>query len=298
MQLFIPTYARPHKQKTAFLLSEAKIPHYLVVRNSEKDDYEWAEDETTNLMVLPEGICNISGTRQYILHNATDKHICMLDDDVDFLIRRGPLPEVHLRGATPDEVHQMFNLLEGWLNEGYVHTAISQREGNNRIERDFLEVGRGIRIVAYNRETVLSLGCRFDRVDTKEDLDMTLQLLRLGYPNRISYYYAQGQTDSNAEGGCQTYRTRDHMKWSSGQLAKLHSSYVQVTRVFTRGSFGGGERTDVRIQWKYAYDEGRRIRQSMDKAGDTISGDNSTSSGFDTIGADDESFMDGTSSSN
>ncbi len=268
MQIFVPTYGRPYRQKTIFLLSEAKIEHYLVVRKSEAHLYEWAEDDYTHIWAMPPGICNIAGAREYILHSAWEDHICMVDDDVDFLIRRGPLPEVHLRGCTSEETQDMFNLLDQWLHEGFIHCAISQREGNNYTAKDFIAVGRGIRIVAYNRIKVLECGATFTNVDSKEDLDMTLQLLRQGYPNRISYYYAQGQGNSNAPGGCETYRTRDYMRWSSLLLKRLHSDFIQINERITKGSFGGGPRVDVRIYWKSAYEEGLRVRAEQGRRRD------------------------------
>jgi len=255
MQLLIPTYKR-HDFKLARTLRAwpKTLPVTVVVQPQELEGYQALiarlELKYADFMVLPEGLKGIARTRDYIMKTASHKHICMIDDDLQFLIRRGE--GVYLRGATDDEISDMFGLLDKWLNE-HAHCAISMREGNNRVTEPFVHTGRGIRIVAYDRELVNKLGCRFrEEVDTKEDLDMTLQLLRKGYPNRISFFYAQGQTSSNSPGGLSEYRDEERNRIASEALHALHPEFVRVVKKETKTAWGGGERTDVSIQWKKA----------------------------------------------
>ena len=40
----------------------------------------------------------------------------------------------------------------------------------------------------------------------------------------------------------------------SNELAALHPDFVKVVEKYTKTSWGGGIRTDVRIAWKKAYE--------------------------------------------
>ena len=111
-----------------------------------------------------------------------------------------------------------------------------------------------MRLLAYDKQKVLDTGAKFDRIDTKQDFDMTLQLLRKGYKNLVFYKYAHNQSGSNARGCCSVYRNPEMMDRCSNELAALHPDFVKVVEKYTKTSWGGGIRTDVRIAWKKAYE--------------------------------------------
>jgi hypothetical protein len=76
-----------------------------------------------------------------------------------------------------------------------------------------------MRVLGYNLDMFDNV--ELGRVDVMEDFDINLQLLRQGKPSKISYYYAQGQKSSNAEGGCSEWRT---IEVHNAGAEKLHSS--------------------------------------------------------------------------
>lgn len=256
MTLFIHTYGRVGKQETLKTFNtELRKRTVLVVQAREEDRWKLAGvPEHVRLMVLPDQIRMLSPTRQFILdhavQNGLDK-IVMMDDDLKFSFRQpGGLK---LFAAVKTDVENMFGVLEDALDE-HVHAGVSAREGNNRQLDDYTRIGRMMRVLAYRPKAVHDLDCRFDRLRTKQDFDMTLQLLRKGKPNYITFRYAQDQGGSQAEGGCATYRTPEMMSEDAMNLHNLHPDFVKVVTKTTKGAWGGGARIDVNIQWKRAFE--------------------------------------------
>jgi hypothetical protein len=164
------------------------------------------------------------------------------------------------------EIGGMINLLYKWLRDGFVHVGISSRNGNNRIEADYVDVARMNNAYAYDREAVLACGARFDRLKVMEDFDITLTLLEKGYPNRVTYEYAWGQRRSGDEGGCSLYRNDEMQREAALELARLHPGLVKIVEKESKEAWGGFEsstRTDVNIQWKKAFERGSRTGKGI-----------------------------------
>src|SRR5262249_24492338 len=137
----------------------------------------------------------------------------MTDDDVDFLVRKSEA-DWRLRAAAPDEVEAMLDFVQEMLvQRGAASVGISSREGNNRAG-----VGgpgglvtwatRARRVLAYDTAAFLSVEhCR--GTEGMEDFDVQLQLLRSGRPNCVLSYWANGQPQTQAPGGCAAWRTRE-----------------------------------------------------------------------------------------
>jgi len=249
MLIYIHTAGRPDKQITLKSFSSDLVKRTrLVVQDAEKDRYL----KLPNVVVLPGDIDRLSPTRQWILENAETDKFVMMDDDLTFAHRR-PYTGTKLYKADIENVETMFTELE-YLLETYIHVGISAREGNNRVQSNLKENTRMMRLLGYNKPEVLKTGARFDRIDTKQDFDMTLQLLRKGHKNAVLYSFAHNQPGSNNTGGCSVYRDPEMMDRCSRELANLHPEFVKVVEKQTKTSWGGGIRTDVRIAWKKAYE--------------------------------------------
>ena len=146
----------------------------------------------------------------------------------------------------------MLWLIDKMLDD-YKHVAISAREGNNHIERDYVICGRAMRCVGYRTKEYKSL-IGLSRLPAMSDFDATLQLLCKGYANYVAYDWAHNQDGgSNASGGCSVYRTKEMLAQTARKLQKLYPKYVQLAERETKGSWGGGERLDVKIAWKKAW---------------------------------------------
>lgn len=264
MKLFIHTYGRIDRQVTIRQFSSRlrKDTFWVIQKREEKDWRRFGYPKGVTPLVLPESIQTLSPTRQYILEwavkNKFDK-ICMMDDDLRFDYRTD-VKDWHLIKCPKEEVEKMFGLIKEKLDV-YAHVGVSAREGNNHHLEAFSECGRMMRFLAYKPKVVLDAGCRFDRLRTKQDLDMTLQLLRKGFKNLIIYSYSTGQDGSGSEGGCSAYRTFEMMEEDARNLYKLHPDFVDLRRKQTKTAWGkgGAERIDVNIAWQKAYDSSKQV---------------------------------------
>ena len=213
MKLYIHTYGRAGHQLTWNWLPSALRKHTaLVVQKRESGAYAGHPGE---VIVLPDDIRTLSPTRQWIMnyhytkYRKTDPKLCLLDDDLRFDKRRMDQAGLFVV-ATPDDVIKLFMAISKELDK-YVHVGVLSREGGNRVEVPRLYATRMMRVLAYDVRVVRSNGARFDRVPCKQDFDMTLQLLKAGYPNVVICDYVQGQGGSQKSGGCSSYRTLDMM---------------------------------------------------------------------------------------
>ena len=251
MIIYIPTRGRADNQVTlSFFPEDMRKDVVLVIDEDEKHLYENKYD--CKYMVIPEEIKGIAKKRQYIHKHTEDKKIVMLDDDLRFYIRKSPT-DWHLRYLEPEEYKALFGLLDKWLDD-YAHVGVSAREGNNRVEHLAVENTRYMRVLGYNLNMFDNV--ELGRVDVMEDFDINLQLLRQGKPSKISYYYAQGQKSSNAEGGCSEWRTIEVHNAGAEKLHDLHPDFVKVVEKETKTAWNGMPRKDVNVQWKRAYNSG------------------------------------------
>ena len=247
MKIYIPTRGRADSQITLkFFPDGLKEKTILAVDHDERDLY----GQYSNVWVMPEDLpSGISPKRKYICENSDDPKIIMLDDDIRFYVRKA-YNDWHLRYLEPHELPAMFGVLDQWLGE-YAHCGVSAREGNNRIEHLAVENTRYMRLLAYNLDMLD--GVELGRTRIMEDFDVNLQLLRQGKKSKVSYYYAQGQGTSNADGGCSEWRNLGVQAEGAELLGSLHPDFVRVVEKKTKEAWGGGTRKDVIVQWKKAY---------------------------------------------
>jgi hypothetical protein len=214
---------------------------------------------------VPASHSGISHTREWILTELAAQHkeryVMMLDDDMDFSYR----PDMHSPALDtikdPERFEAMFILLEQWLEEGFTHVGISARQGNNHCSTAYCDATRMMNAYAYDVDALQELGVDIGRNPVMHDFDLTLQLLRKGYPNRVSYQYAWNQRGSNTLGGCSSYRTTEVQKASALQLKEDHPDFVTVVTKAANSVWKGmEERSDVNVQWKKALQDGRRNR--------------------------------------
>jgi len=258
MDIVIPTCGRAHRQLTLAQLMAADMDVTLVVQDHEYDDYQvYADWENVRIVRLPKNIRTIAPTRQWILHNIDSDVLCMVDDDLWFYKRRDDEP-TKLCDISPIELNAAFCKMHELLLQDYAHVGFAAREGANRCTDRYIRNTRIMRVLGYNTKVLKKEHICFDEMECMEDFHVALTLLERGYPNLVMNHYAHNQAGSGAEGGCSSWRTPEVQERNARRLAGYHPRFVNTVKKRTVSAWGGGERTDVRIQWKQAYEQGGR----------------------------------------
>ena len=206
-------------------------------------------------------VSGIANTRLFIgkfAKRVGQPKFVMMDDDIKFYVRKSP-DAFNLRYTKPEEVGEALTWIEISLDD-HAHVSLSAREGNNRAdagERVALTVNntRTLRVLAYRTEEFLAT--EHGRVPVMEDFDVNLQLLRRGLSNAVSFWWAQGQRQTNEAGGCSTYRTHELHEAAARKLADLHPGFVRLRQKENKSGGAFGHRTEVTIAWKKAFDAAR-----------------------------------------
>lgn len=211
----------------------------------------WASD-TVKVVGCP---CNLADlglpwVQQWIVDHTNAQRLAMLDDDLLFFTRDYGTKRRHRSTAT--ELQRMFMLLYSALRtHSHAGIMVNKDMGLQDVAPDWSQCGPMRSVLAYNVGVMRQLGIRFDRVVSKADYDVTLQLLRLGHRAAICRLYGHEQCGGpDLPGGATPYRDEAMHKRASTQLAALHPQFVTVvTKVREGWPF---PRTDVRVQWQKA----------------------------------------------
>ena len=116
-------------------------------------------------------------------------------------------------------------------------------------------------VLGYNTKELRSLSdagrIHLGRIENREDMDLTLQLLKLGLPNQVRFDIAADQmTGFGAKGGCSVQRTIEAADADAELLASLHPGLVGLVEKTYKGL--SVTRKEVVVQWKRAYEMGKR----------------------------------------
>jgi hypothetical protein len=259
LDIVIPSYGRANNQATLSQLVLAGLNVILVVQEREHLEYSKWLSGSTAIYKLPADITTIAPTRDHIMkHVGSHENVVMVDDDLHFARRRTDDP-TKLRDITPRELAGAFDQMTDMLDWDMPHVGFAAREGANRNTGEFMFNTRIMRVLGYNRAAYSRrIKARFDDMDVMEDFHVALALLESGGQNVVLNNYTHNQAGgSAAKGGCSHFRTPELHGWNARRLAELHPGVVKVVQKTTKGAWGGGERTDVNIQWKKAYESSR-----------------------------------------
>lgn len=250
MLIYILTYKRPEVRTLKYIPPEWLSRTRLVVQPSDRSLFGLYPD--VDRFFLPENIKNVATTRQYLLDHGADPEdgkLLQLDDDLTI----GVLKEqgkYNLRDACPvfdmpEIIQRVSDLLDAYPHVG----ATARNECHLNFDKTTRECGRAIRFHGLNRRLIPET-IRFDRVPTIEDYDFLLQLLRSGRKNVLDCQTYVGDGGSNAEGGCSEARAGVKDGHYAEMLKSYHPDFVTLVEKVT----GEWKRTDVRVQWKKAYE--------------------------------------------
>lgn len=253
MHIYIPTMQRPRLQYTlSELKDESPYPITLVIPEQELQDYTGAH---SSLMTVPADVRGIAATRQFIMEQAEDEHVLMMDDDLTFAVRRSDDP-TRFRPWMKGEMRGMLMAVETMMGL-YAHVGIATREGGNRNTAPLMTCTRAPRVIGYQRSIFFKEGVNFRNSTVMDDFEATLHLLTRGYANGILNTFVQNQKGSGTAGGASTYRTMQMHAAAAAKLQSRYPAFVKTVQKTTKTAWGGATRTDVIIQWKKALQYGK-----------------------------------------
>ncbi len=242
MRIYIPTYERPNTQTTFNALPPNWQQRTTFVLNAWDRKYmdKWILDSGAEFLITD--LKTIAAKRAFIISQALERKICMMDDDLRFSVRSAG----KLVKAQKIDINRHLYELSDKLDE-FVHAGFSARQGNNRLPDGWKTPHRMMYVLGY-RPSVLREKCELGRIETREDFDYTLQLLRQGYPNAVQCDICVDQK-YNMKGGCSSQRTVEASNADADKLAELHPGYVKVVE---KEYLASVPRREVTVQWKKA----------------------------------------------
>jgi hypothetical protein len=268
MIIFIPSRGRAnvYARKTLSHIPMSYMHKTVVtVPYGEEDAYMKAAPRValeSGLTILPVTYNRIADKRHKMALLANDRledKLCIIDDDLVFLVRR-QVGHFSMRNQDHTDSAEMFEYIEKLLDT-YVHGAISPREGNNRAgdgNRAQLDIEntRAMRFHFFRTDQYLSI--EHNRMQTMEDFDATLQLLRMGYKNIVPYWYGQGQAKTQSPGGCSSWRTNELHDEQVKLLQSYHPEFVRLRQKSNKTDNDGfGTRLEATISWKKAWESAK-----------------------------------------
>jgi hypothetical protein len=270
MHLIIPTHNRQGRQFTLREIPEKWLKKVILVCTHGEARAHAIIYKEVNVWEAPKEVKTIAQKRKWILeecHRRDMIKIMMLDDDLRFSRRKfTELPNdkftFQLLKAKPKDVDWAFRLVAKKLDE-FAHVGIGPRQGNNgiKIHRRWNPNYRMIYCLGYRVDTVVRK-CKLGRIEHREDMDITLQLLTKGYPNRVMVEVTADQ-QYNGVGGTRGERSYEKSNADAELLASWFPKFIKVVERDYKQSV---PRKEVIVAWKKAYEFGaeRRERASRD----------------------------------
>jgi hypothetical protein len=261
MQIIIPTRGRIYEQTTLRSLPpELHKRTTLVCPKREASElHRLYEDVQVAFEPYPK--MKIAQKREWIAqtwHEAGYDKIIVLDDDLVFATRRG-LGDWHLEPIWGEALIPEFQRIEDKLGPEFPHVGFGQRQGNNHEEAGWKSPGKMCFTLGYYLPVVVK-ECKFDLVQLREDMCVTLQLLLKGYPNAIWNTTVVDQ-QTNAPGGCSTYRTLEMNNAEAEKLAAMFPDHVSLVwdhvSLVWKDYSTSTPRLEVIVQWQKALQDGR-----------------------------------------
>lgn len=201
----------------------------------------------------------ISEKRPWVLNWARDcgvEKMLMLDDDLSFFDRyTNDQGKPRLHPTSPASMIHWFNQLEQRLSPVMPHAGFGPRQGNHTQPPGWVSPARMMLALGYHVPTVLD-NAQWGRVRTREDMDITLQLLRRGFPNAVTHEFVVDQAGYGSEGGCSDERTVRSSDEDAYVLRELHPGFVRVVD----RTYKNVPRKEVVCQWRKALASGTQRR--------------------------------------
>lgn len=257
MKLYILSRGRADRVLTVGALPLSLVSQVSIVVRP--DEYRAYRDAGwMKITVLDKGVENIGQVRQWVIENAREEFIGLLDDDIaGFNFKPVMSRYGGLRNASAKEIETAFATVATWLKtDKLVHAALAPRFlAALPCQKKHTENYKLSQCMFFDRKKLLASGARFDRVPIYEDIDLTLQLLQRGYPNRILLQCCFNPNKAGARGGCATYRTPDVKRKTVERLKKFYRPDILSIDYNEKAN-----KITTRTHWKKAFNQKGEIK--------------------------------------
>jgi len=255
--IIIPTLGRMDKQVTYNNLPDRykDITKFVV----QVHEYEpMKERYGDKVLCLPKEVNRIAPTREWIFNTFKDTRHMVFDDDLDFVVKEpnpGEGTKWLSRRFTDEDFTEAFGLLEQWMDEGIAYGGFLPAWVIPDVKQWPVRECQRMMTNWFFNGPKIPRDLEWSRVAAAEDFDVNLQLLTRGFKNRISSKYMVTCSETNAEGGCSTWRTLEVHNEAQLLLAELWPDFVKVReKIVPSGPWKGQVKLATTIQHKKAYE--------------------------------------------
>jgi hypothetical protein len=227
MAIIIPTRGRTTQQLTLQSLPRELHKRTTIVCPKREAVRLSCLYEDIEIVIQPDPDWKITRKREWIMREwmrAGYDKIIMLDDDLLFSTRIST-DDRRLREIMRDELIAAFQRIEEKLGPDFPHVGFGQRQGAHLLPAGWKSPGKMCYALAYYLP-IVTKECRFDLVELREDMSVSLQLLLKGYPNAIWTETVVDQRGYGLPGGASEERSVEISNSEARKLAELFPGYV------------------------------------------------------------------------
>ena len=268
MRFVIPTLGRVDNQLTYNNLPDKYKEKVTFVVQPHEHELMQEKYPNNKVVCLPKEVNNIALTRQFIFNLFRGERYWVWDDDLSFVIKdwvddgKRKWDSYSMEEKHFDEFVDHAN---EYMDNGYVHGGLACAWILPIYGPDvypFRDNFRQVTNMFFDGAKMPDID--FCRADTVEDMDVTLQMISQGYKNVIFMRHRVGCADTNADGGCSTYRTVEYHNERMRDFQALWPDYIKLSeKEVTSGSWKGSKKLAANVQWKKAYADGVKKREQV-----------------------------------
>jgi len=258
--IIIPTLGRMDKQVTYSNLPESyKEKVFFVVQIHEFEEMKSRYGD--KVLCLPSEINRIAPTREWIFNKFKDTRHFVFDDDLDFVVKEpnpGEGTKWLSRRFTDQDFDDAFGMIDQWMDDGIVYGGLLPAWVIPDVSQWPVRECQRIMTNVFYDGPKIPRDIKWNRVVAAEDFDVNLQLLTRGFKNKISAKYMVTCSETNAAGGCSTWRTLEVHNEAQRELAALWPEFIKIReKVVPSGPWKGKVKLATIIQHKKAYESSK-----------------------------------------
>lgn len=244
-KIYIPTVRRIDDQETYNNLpKELQKKVVFVIQDWEKDQYKYDNE----YLILPPDITlgsknALSRTRKIIYQTAKTERYAMLDDDIKFFRRNSKWwtgtgsGSSYVRGVSnmekssqvcsQDDVLEMFETFDSWLDDGVTFTGCTQQSipPRNYQYVDNHSMSSCYWINGYDWADKIE-EMRLDEVKVAQDVLLILGLLSRGYKNRVSNEFCFSNKSLN--------KSAKSVHWDQTEFDEVHENHKLIAEMYPK----------------------------------------------------------------